>query len=576
MDPAHTLADATVSLPASSSSSSSSPSNSMFDAVREEDGRRSVEPAAPNPGVVAETVTSMSSALSTENMGESLVRHAAMYSPTSPRLMHPDSPPPRKDTLSSISTQATTATTASAETNNTSYSAETSPSLHQSIFSVKDGSDVSNTRRASRRRTGPLSQQSRERAALIRKLGACHDCRRRRVASPNAQETTSSVGIGRPLSPASSLCTLQPNFVHEAQQMDIDSSSAAYYQSGRHTLSEARIRTPLPSGPRLEKSLSLPGIESLKNELQYNVPRILSAPNRGRYNSARVLLLFWHDDDDVAVVQDAVRELAHVLETSYHYTFHIEAIPSASDSYRSSWRWLSRQLNDFAEDCDQRDVLKIVYYAGHSCLDGDREMILTSSRDKEKASTIRWSGMQQILEEACADALIIMDAAYYPSSKLVRRNGVLELLAASASEDHATTLGRCAFTRALSELLSTRAARSMPLSVVELHALLLSHYPKIVRDSTPEREIITTFPVPLHIMMSGNSRLPSIFLSPIPHNSPMRNSFSYENNPQLHLSIRLADDNVDVESWNEWLRLMPEGVKDVKIDGPFRPSFRPG
>jgi hypothetical protein len=27
-----------------------------------------------------------------------------------------------------------------------------------------------------------LSQQSRERAALIRKLGACHDCRRRRVA----------------------------------------------------------------------------------------------------------------------------------------------------------------------------------------------------------------------------------------------------------------------------------------------------------------------------------------------------------------------------------------------------------
>ena len=96
--------------------------------------------------------------------------------------IHPVTPPLRKDTCSSISTQATTATLASTETNNTSYSADTSPNLHQSIFSIKDGSDVSNNRRTSRRRTGPLSQQSRERAALIRKLGACIDCRRRRVA----------------------------------------------------------------------------------------------------------------------------------------------------------------------------------------------------------------------------------------------------------------------------------------------------------------------------------------------------------------------------------------------------------
>ncbi len=93
--------------------------------------------------------------------------------------------PLRNDTASSVSTQATAATLASSETNTTSYSADTSPSLHQSIFSIKDGSDVSNNRRASRRRTGPLSQQSRERAALIRKLGACPDCRRRRVAVSN-------------------------------------------------------------------------------------------------------------------------------------------------------------------------------------------------------------------------------------------------------------------------------------------------------------------------------------------------------------------------------------------------------
>lgn len=111
--------------------------------------------------------------------------------PSTPSMAHYvsiSSPPLRQDTGSSVSTQATTATLASTETNNTSYSADTSPNPHQSIFSLKDGSDVSNSRRTSRRRTGPLSQQSRERAALIRKLGACVDCRRRRVAVSHAPD----------------------------------------------------------------------------------------------------------------------------------------------------------------------------------------------------------------------------------------------------------------------------------------------------------------------------------------------------------------------------------------------------
>jgi len=92
------------------------------------------------------------------------------------------SPPMRKDTGSSTSTNAssdtTVVTTTSTDTSTTAYSVESS----QSIFSVKDGSEISSNRRASRRRTGPLSAAQREKAALIRKLGACPDCRRRRVA----------------------------------------------------------------------------------------------------------------------------------------------------------------------------------------------------------------------------------------------------------------------------------------------------------------------------------------------------------------------------------------------------------
>ncbi|PHH83690.1 hypothetical protein CDD82_4652 [Ophiocordyceps australis] len=483
-------------------------------------------------------------------------------------MTHQASSPPPKDTNSSISTQATTATLASAETSNTSYSADTSPSLHQSIFSIKDGSDVSNTRRTSRRRTGPLSQQSRERAALIRKLGACTDCRRRRVAcqpihhnltwedlvnkfqrshSPGIQDIAPSLAMDGAVSPTASLVQAHSAFAHDAHDMDIDSAPSAHQgQPGRPPLSEARA----------------------------TAPRVLSTSNRGRYTAANALLLFWQDDDDVATVQYAVQELAEVLERFYHYAVQVHTIPSSSGACRSSWRWLSRKLNEFAEDSDQRDMLKIVYYAGHTYLDGNRDMTIASSKDGHKASTIRWAGIQQILEEACADTLIIMDAAYYPSSKIVRQRGVLELIAASASEHHVAALDHCAFTRALADQLRMRASRSNPLSAAELHSILLATYPKMLHDRNPEKEMLTSFPAPLHAMVSGHSRLPSIFISPVNQRSPLRNSFSYENSPQLHLSIKLQDDNVDVETWNEWLRLMPEGVKDVKVDGPFRSSFR--
>lgn len=115
---------------------------------------------------------------------------------------HGASPPVRKDTTSTTSSASTTATAASSatlvstETAATSYSAESSPTFAaQAVFSARDGSDVVSQRRPSRRRTGPLTALQRERAHLIRKMGACPDCRRRRVAvsfrllAPSVQES---------------------------------------------------------------------------------------------------------------------------------------------------------------------------------------------------------------------------------------------------------------------------------------------------------------------------------------------------------------------------------------------------
>lgn len=188
---------------------------------------------------------------------------------------------------------------------------------------------------------------------------------------------------GRPLSPA----TLSAKAVyHDPQDMDVDSSPTQKQQPGRPPVSETRIRTPLPSGPRLDKPASshtttLPGIDSLKSDLQSAAARILSDPYGSRYTSVQALLLHWQDDDDQSV-RGAIHDLASVLESSYNYTFKIKPIP-ASSNCKSAWRWLSREMNEFIDVHDQRDVLKIVYYNGHSYLDGNREMILTRLAEEE-------------------------------------------------------------------------------------------------------------------------------------------------------------------------------------------------
>jgi hypothetical protein len=198
-----------------------------------------------------------------------------------------------------------------------------------------------------------------------------------RSHSPIIQEIAPGIG-GQPLSPTPTMTNgngngVKPIFTHDPQEMEIDSPPP---QPGRPPLSETRIRTPLPSGPRPDKpgGTVLPGIDSLKVDLQSNVSKMLSMPHRSRYTAVQALLLYWQDDD--IDVKDAVKDLADVFSIFYRYTFEIQTIPTSSDECKSSWRWLSRKINDFVEDRDQRDVLKIVYYNGHSYLDGNREMVL--------------------------------------------------------------------------------------------------------------------------------------------------------------------------------------------------------
>ena len=121
----------------------------------------------------------------------------------------PVAQPERQNTSSSTATVATTiATQASAETATSTYSLETasdklvsSQPSSQPRYSATNGIDVTSPRRPSstRRRQGPLTAEQRRKASVIRRLGACPSCKKRRVA---VSAGSSSSTITAPLADA--------------------------------------------------------------------------------------------------------------------------------------------------------------------------------------------------------------------------------------------------------------------------------------------------------------------------------------------------------------------------------------
>lgn len=386
--------------------------------------------------------------------------------------------------------------------------------------------------------------------------------------SPNFQQNLAPITSDRAFRPVNA------NYAHDTEEMDLDQSPMSQ-QSGQQPLLETQsraMRTPLPSGPRLEKTaqtaISLPGIDIFKSQLQSATSKIISNPNHSRYSEVRVLLLHWGNEQHMEV-KGVVGELAAVLARHYHYMLEVDTIPP-----QNSRDWLVQRLFDFMKNNDHRDALKIFYYNGHTYLDEHRCMILAGSTKPEETCGVRWNGIQQIFEEASSDALIIMDAPYFGLPEAIRKRGVLEILAAGSFEEHASPIARCAFTRALIDKLRTQAFRPKPFSAAELHAQLVSEYPRIIQDLNPEQAVLTKFPVPLHLQLSGSNNVPSILLAPLRRRCSLPKLESVSSpGTQLNMTFQL-DKDPNMERWVDWLRLMPDGVKEIRVDGPFRSTLQ--
>lgn len=164
-----------------------------------------------------------------------------------------------------------------------------------------------------------------------------------------------------------------------------------------------------------------------------------------------------------------------------------------------------------------------------------------------------------------------MDSKYFGVPGSTRRQGMIEFIAAGSFEQQRggqLGLGRLAFTQTLSKELRIQAGRVLPLSAADLHGRLLAAYPLVVQELDPSHDFLRGLPTAQHVQITECNNVPSILLGPLRDSRmPSVESSSSSSTPgsQLSFNVRL-DREPDMESWADWVRLMPDGVREVRVE----------
>lgn len=245
-----------------------------------------------------------------------------------------------------------------------------------------------------------------------------------------------------------------------------------------------------------------------------------------------------------------------------------------------------------------------------------------------RSPTLPSGGVQQLFEEAESDVLLLFDSCHSSHPAInVSGQGVTEVVAACGFEAQAPAVGPHSFTSALIRELE-ESFGGPPLSVAELHSRMvgsLKHWkPGLLRDDhgnvwtdsdgRPRRECHKRR-TPIHCFLTNETPYRSIMLSPLPARlleaavetfelelpsepstspSPKSDqsggSFAEEissvptsiseagpvDSLRVLLAVRLeedffdADDTDKVRTWCEWLRNIPQGTRDVKVQGVYK------
>ena len=228
------------------------------------------------------------------------------------------------------------------------------------------------------------------------------------------------------------------------------------------------------------------------------------------------------------------------------------------------------------------------------------------------SASVQWSGLQELLENAESDALILLDCCAAASSISATGSCVTEVIAACGFETWAPGVGEHSFTRSLIDELRYWS-RGPTLSVAMLHNKVLSRikYWKPRFGMTGEHEHRKT---PIYIVLSHEGNQRSIGLIPLHRNGPLSmgrvdtstqglhsepaESFIEAHSiaddspldssqssldqvwpdPEFHhpkvlISLSLEEDqSLYLDAWVDWMRSVPALIKYTKVDGIFKSS----
>ena len=228
------------------------------------------------------------------------------------------------------------------------------------------------------------------------------------------------------------------------------------------------------------------------------------------------------------------------------------------------------------------------------------------------SASVQWSGLQELLENAESDALILLDCCAAASSISATGSGVTEVIAACGFETWAPGVGKHSFTRSLIDELRYWS-HGLTLSVAMLHNKVLSRikYWKPRFGMTGEHEHRKT---PIYIVISHEGNQRSIGLIPLQRNGPPSvglidasaqglHSGSSESfieaqsiaddslldssqssidrvwpdrefhHPKVLISLSLEEDqSLHMDTWVDWIRSVPALIRYTKVDGIFKSS----
>ncbi|MCJ1436965.1 hypothetical protein MMC27_006348 [Xylographa pallens] len=196
------------------------------------------------------------------------------------------------------------------------------------------------------------------------------------------------------------------------------------------------------------------------------------------YKAVYVLLLSWADDKTGGY--EAVQELQRIFHDQYHFRTEKWTIPQHNSSALLSQKLKTFQEKPQEEDMsnpseiadgkkppENKDFLRIVYYAGHSQV-RFHDRCYISFDDEPESPQVDWSILETQFGHLDADVLILLDCNYSTWTGNVVSNNRIEIISGTGFGWSTSAASRYFFTLALCEVLEDLSS-GPPFSAAMLH-----------------------------------------------------------------------------------------------------------